>query len=1189
MVSASSFTGDVVDGDGGGISNAGTITVTGTSFSGDQSISTNCCNGFGAGLFNTGTGTITNSTFTGNSMGFNGGSNGSGGGLFNSGGSLIVSACTFSGNTANVSGGGVGNSGGTMTLSNSTLSGNSAGSSGGGIFNGGSLTVSGCTVSANSTYGGVAFGGGIDQAGGTLELINSTVTGNSCGEGGGIYDSAPGLTVINSTIAYNWYEGIYNAGGAPTLYNTILAANAGVDAHGTPFSSASAYNLVGSDQTGSFSGNANTVGVTDPGIGLLANNGGPTQTIALLAGSPAIGQGMNGAGGFTLFTDQRGYVPPAGVWDIGAYQYNGVPPSAPTATLTAATITPLEYGQTNYTFSITFASDAAIAEATLAGAVVQVVPPSSVGGAITATVVSTDSSEPTDPFGDAQAFTVTYAIIPPGGSWSLADDGSYVATLGGSPVTDIDGTAIASGSIGSFSVQGFATKTNLSSSPSSSIYGQSVTFTARVSASAPGNGTPSGSVIFYDGTTALGSSTLSAGKATLKTTAVLAGSQPITAVYQGNTTFAQSTSNVITQIVSQDGTTTKLSSSASTAVYGEPVTFTATVTAKSPGSGTPTGSVAFSDGTTTLGSGTLNSSGVATYTTSPFQLSVGSGQSITAVYGGDPDFMTSTSPAVSQTVNEDSTTTSVVSLTGPSVYGQPVTFTATVVANAPGSGTPTGTFTFSQGSTVLGMANLSGGSASFTTSTALAVGTDSIKAAYSGDANFKTSAGTVAQTVAKDGTATAVVSPVDPSVFGQSVTFTATVSASAPGSGVPAGSVTFANGSTTLGTVALSGGTASYSTAKLPTGSDTITATYNGSTSFISSSTSVTQTVNQDATTTSITSSLNASTYGQSVTFTATVSANSPGSGTPTGSVTFYNGSTALGLPAILSGGKASLKTSALPAGSDSITVVYSGDTNFITSTSAALTQTVNQDATTTRLTSSANPSVYGQSVTFTATVAASAPGSGTPTGTVTFMDGTNALGTGTLSGDTTTFTTSSLAVGTHSITAVYSGDLNFITSTSAVLSQKVNQDGSMTALVSSVNPSNIGQPVTFTATISASSPGSGMPTGSVTFYVNSKTVGSFGLTAGVASYTTTFTTAGSDTIKAVYSGDTNFKTSSATLTQSVGSFGPDAIVMGSNVGAVDQVLGTLSSDKLSDSPVDELALDLVSLQGKKGYAAAGS
>ena len=119
--------------------------------------------------------------------------------------------------------------------------------------------------------------------------------------------------------------------------------------------------------------------------------------------------------------------------------------------------------------------------------------------------------------------------------------------------------------------------------------------------------------------------------------------------------------------------------------------------------------------------------------------------------------------------------------------------------------------------------------------------------------------------------------------------------------------------------------------------------------------------------------------------------------------------------------------------------MVYGGDTNFLTSTSAVLNQTVNQSATTNSVTSSANPSKSGQSVTFTATIAPVSPGSGTPTGNVTFDDGTTVLGTVTLTSGTASFTTSSLAVGTHSIKAVYAGDTNFKTSTSAVLKQVVN------------------------------------------------------------------------------------------------------------------------------------------------------
>ncbi len=250
--------------------------------------------------------------------------------------------------------------------------------------------------------------------------------------------------------------------------------------------------------------------------------------------------------------------------------------------------------------------------------------------------------------------------------------------------------------------------------------------------------------------------------------------------------------------------------------------------------------------------------------------------------------------------------------------------------------------------------------------------------------------------------------------------------------------------------------------------------------------------------------------------------------------VTFYDGSTSIGA-GTLAGGKATLKTTTLPVGSETITVAYGGDSNFLSSSSAVLIQTVHQDSTTTRLTSSVNPSVYGQTVVFTATVAASAPGSGTPTGTVTFfLDGSNALGSGTLTGGAATITTAALAVGSHVITAVYNSDPNFTGSTSSGQSQRVKRDGTTTSVVSSLNPSSVGQSVTFTASISAMSPGSGTPTGDVTFYVNSIDLGTFALSSGSASYTVIFTSSGSDTIKVVYGGDAEFKRSTATFTQIV-------------------------------------------------------
>lgn len=190
-------------------------------------------------------------------------------------------------------------------------------------------------------------------------------------------------------------------------------------------------------------------------------------------------------------------------------------------------------------------------------------------------------------------------------------------------------------------------------------------------------------------------------------------------------------------------------------------------------------------------------------------------------------------------------------------------------------------------------------------------------------------------------TTTTVSSSANPSVFSQSVTFAASVTS---GGGTPSGTVTFKDGSTTLGTSNLDGaGHATFSTSTLAVASHSITATYNGSSGFTSSTSSIlTQTVNQDGTTSAVTSSLNPSRKGQTVTFTATVTANAPGTAVPTGSVTFKDGTKNLSTKTLNSSGQATFSTSSLVRGTHSITVVYGGSSNFIGSTSPVLTQTVN-------------------------------------------------------------------------------------------------------------------------------------------------------------------------------------------------------------------------------------------------------
>ena len=273
-----------------------------------------------------------------------------GGGTYNSG-TLAINDSTLSGNDA-YHGGGIYNSG-TLTINNSTISENRAGSgcvvhfcpSGGGIYNSGTLTINNSTLNNNHVYVDAgnnqsATGGGIGNYSGTLTINNSTISGNiasatcdycyATASGGGIYQSGTTVTINNSTISSNSaasHDGSYGGGvsGTVTLQNSIVANNSsGGNCYGTMTSDG--YNL-SSDGTCKFSGTGD-LNNTDPKLGHLQNNGGATQTEALLSGSPAIDagnpSGCTDGNGHLLKTDQRGKPRPdkedSGGCDMGAYE-----------------------------------------------------------------------------------------------------------------------------------------------------------------------------------------------------------------------------------------------------------------------------------------------------------------------------------------------------------------------------------------------------------------------------------------------------------------------------------------------------------------------------------------------------------------------------------------------------------------------------------------------------------------------------------------------------------------------------------------------------------------------------------------------------------------------------------------------------------------------------------------------------
>jgi hypothetical protein len=399
---------------------------------------------------------------------------------------------------------------------------------------------------------------------------------------------------------------------------------------------------------------------------------------------------------------------------------------------------------------------------------------------------------------------------------------------------------------------------------------------------------------------------------------------------------------------------------------------------------------------------------------------------------GAPDLAVANGAAgsVSVLLNLQGTTINVQTSGNPSVFGQPVIFVTNVAASVSNGTAPTGTVTLTSGGALIGSGPLVGGQYSVTTS-ALALGSDLISVFYSGDSNYQPHTTGYTEVVAVAGTSTALISSLNPSGPNQSITFTATVTSKTTSQ--PTGTVTFMDGATTLFSAAVNGsGVATFVTSTLAVGTHQITATYGGNVDFsASTSLAVAQFVQASPTNTALSSGLALANFSQSVAFTATVTSGTPG--TPTGTVNFMNGTTSIG-SSILSNGVATLSTSTLNAGAYNITAVYSGDADYAPSTSSPVSQIVQKVNTTTAL-SSPTAANLNQSVTLTATITQGT--TGTPTGTVNFMDdGARLIGSPSLtSGGVATLSNTTLAAGTHNITAVYAGDTNFNASTSTGVS----------------------------------------------------------------------------------------------------------------------------------------------------------
>ncbi len=347
--------------------------------------------------------------------------------------------------------------------------------------------------------------------------------------------------------------------------------------------------------------------------------------------------------------------------------------------------------------------------------------------------------------------------------------------------------------------------------------GSSLTFTAHVTGNC---NEPTGTVTFFDGGKVLGTGVLDgSGTATLTTSLLVVGNHNITVSYPGDFNFQANTSSVLVQVITGDPTTTTVMVSPNPALAFSPITFSSTVSSQF---GTPTGSVSFVAGGTTLATAPLNAAGFAATTVS----TVGGGiYNVVANYTADTRFQPSSSAPVREVVNGANSVTLLTASPNPAAVTQNVTFSATVKGSQ-GTTVPTGTVSFTSDGASIGTGTLNPGGVATISTSNLPVGSHRITANYGGSSNFDPSSASLTENIGLIGTGVALTASPNPANTGQTVTLTAQINAAVAGM-VPFGTITFLDGTTTLGTAALNDqGAATFTTSSLSDGSHALTAVY---------------------------------------------------------------------------------------------------------------------------------------------------------------------------------------------------------------------------------------------------------------------------------------------------------------------------------------------------------------------------
>jgi uncharacterized repeat protein (TIGR01451 family) len=764
----------------------------------------------------------------------------------------------------------------TLTITNSAITNNKSTSRGGGISLGESTSSSSTLNLVNSTVSGNSAqdGGGVAGRGATMNIVNSTISGNTVNmNGGGIwnYFDSSTLNITNSTIAANTSllsGGISGVNGSATVKNSIIAANINNASHpdvgdtnGGTFIS-QGYNLIGNpgsitsfNQTGDQTGNSTTP--LNPMLGTLQNNGGPTQTMLPLPGSPAINAGnpgnlppdtfdLNNNGNTTepLPVDQRGFTRVVGSgFDIGAVEVQAGTPDhlafsvQPSSTTPGAIITPAVKVQIlDVTNSLVTTSNANVTVA--------------IGN---------------NPSGGTLSGTTSVAAV--NGVATFSD--LSINNVGGGYTLTANSTGLVGATSNSFNVLSPAIVTGTKTVSGTFNVGSTITYTVMLNNSGPAAQLDNPGNEFTD--------------------VLPTGLTLVSATATSGTAVATTATNTVSwngSIPSGNSVTITIQATIKSGQEGQTISNQGTIAYDADGNGT---------------NESTNVTGTAANNTNPTSFHVNAPPTISAV-------------GVTRTAGSPSANSTIANVSD----AEDAKNTLAVTVNN-GSTATTGGVTVS---------NLSVSSAGVVTA-------DVVAACGATTANFTlkvTDSGGLSSTTSLPVTVNANPAPTLTYSSPQSVNFgdSLTVNpATGPSDDVSVSSIVLQSKGTYTGNISVNNttGVVSISNAA-PGGTHTITirATDNCGTT---TDASFNLTVAKVATTTGVTSSVNPSDFGQSVTFTATVTSSA---GIPSGTVQFKDNGNNLGSAATLVNGVATLTTSALTVGTHPITADYSGDANFLSS-----------------------------------------------------------------------------------------------------------------------------------------------------------------------------------------------------------------------------------------------------------------